>query len=132
MKLALSLRILSLFFWWYLVVFVLSVLPLVGINLPPWTVPAFRGETYAWDFELLFTVIFVVWAIYLWKASQNLLANKTFIAFTIWATAAHILAMFLIGLIRPADLPHLAIDGLALTLPLVLVALGYKNELAGK
>ena len=129
MNLALSLRLLAIFFWWYLVVFVLSILPLLGVPIVTWLTPEFRGDNYAWDFELMFTAIFVVWGIFLWKAAGNLRENKSFIRFTIWATVAHIGAMLVIGTIRNEDLPHLLTDAIALSIPLLLVIFSYRQEL---
>jgi hypothetical protein len=127
MRLSLSLKILSIFYWWYLVVFVLSILPLLNIHIG--YVPEFRGDTYVWDFELFFTAISVVWAVFLWRSSNNPFVNKTFILFTIWATIAHILAMVSVGIIKPAELTHLLLDVGAFVIPVFLVAWGYRKEL---
>lgn len=128
MNLTFSLRLLSLFFWWYLIVFLLSVLPLLGVFIPVWLIPEFRGESYAWDFELMFTAIFVVWGAFLWKAANNIKENKSFIRFTIWATAAHIVAMLIIGTVQRDDFQHLLIDAVALSVPLLLVVFSYRKE----
>ncbi|KND50903.1 MAG: hypothetical protein AB202_00660 [Parcubacteria bacterium C7867-007] len=122
-RLSLSLKLLALFFFWYTVVFILSVLPLLGIGLPSLIQPSFRGVAYVWDFELFFTVIYFVWGIYLWKASRTPQQHKLFIDFTLWATFAHILAMFAVGFIRTEDFGHLVIDGVALAIPLALVTI---------
>lgn len=120
-KLSLSLKLLAWFFFWYTVVFILSVLPLLGIELPSVFQPQFRGHAYVWDFELFFTAIYFVWGIFLWKASRTPRQHRFFIDFTICATFAHILAMLTVGLIRTTDLVHLLLDGLALAIPLGLV-----------
>ncbi len=127
MNLKVSLRILALFFWWYLVVFVLSIAPLLGISLPIWFTPEFRGQSYAWDFELMFTAIFFVWGYFLWRAATQPLEHRSFILFSIWATVAHIAAMLVVGLIRVEDFQHLLTDAAALSVPLLLVAQGYKK-----
>lgn len=129
MRLSLSLKILSLFFFWYVPVFLLSVAPLLGVELPIWLTPDVRGTIYAWDYELFFVAIFAVWAVFLWKSSYRPLENKTFILFTIWATCFHIVAMLIVGFIRPSDFTHLALDAIALTVPLLLVVWGYVREL---
>lgn len=116
-----ALRLLSLFFFWYLVVFVLSILPLVGVQIPPILQPEYRGTAYAWDFELMFTAIFVVWGFFLWKAAEKPEENRSFISFTIYATIAHIAAMLVIGIVRTADFIHLLVDAVALSVPLALV-----------
>lgn len=125
--LSLALKILSLFFWWYGIVFMLSVAPLLGFTIPPEISPEFRGQSYAWDFELMFVAIFVVWGAFLWKAATDPIKHKTFILFTIWATAAHIAAMVVVGVIRVEDLKHLFIDAAALSIPLLLVVFGYRK-----
>lgn len=129
MRLSLSLKILSLFFFWYLPVFLLSVAPLLGVGLPLWLTPSVRGTVYAWDYELFFVAIFIVWAVFLWKSSYHPSENKTFISFTIWATCFHIAAMLIVGFLRPTDLPHLGLDAIALAIPLLLVVWGYVREL---
>lgn len=118
--LSLSLQLLAVFFFWYIVVFVLSVLPLLGLPPTPYLQPEFRGDAYAWDFELFFTAIFAVWGVFLLKAAKTPQKHILFIDFTIWATIAHITAMLIIGIIRIDDLVHLVKDAIALTLPLAL------------
>ena len=120
-NLSLALKILAIFFWWYGVVFVLSVAPLLGVSLPSILAPEYRGDAYAWDFELMFTLIFVVWGYYLWIASRTPEQHKLFIDFTIAATFAHIAGMLVIGLLRPDDFWHLLKDAVALAIPLGLV-----------
>ena len=127
MKLKLSLKILSLFYWWYLVVFILSILPLLDIHIG--YVPEFRGGVYVWDFELFFTAISIVWAVFLWKSSNNPITSKTFILFTIWATTAHMAAMIIVGIIRSTEMAHLLLDASAFVVPLLLVVWGYRKEL---
>lgn len=128
MRLHYSLKILALVFWWYVPVYVLSILPSFGLNF--FFVPDFRGEVYAWDFELFFLSIFVVWGLFLWKSSYQPLENKTFILFTIWAMSAHILAMLIVGAFKPADLIHLSVDAVAHLVPLLLVVWGYQKEIS--
>jgi hypothetical protein len=129
MRLSLSLKILSLFFFWYIPVFALSVAPMLGVILPAWLTPDVRGTVYAWDYELFFVAIFAVWAVFLWKSSYLPSENRTFILFTIWATFFHIVAMLAVGFLRPADLMHLCLDAVALAVPLLLVVWGYVMEL---
>lgn len=121
MNLPVSLKILAVFFWWYGVVFVLSVARLQGVDISIVPFLDFRGETYAWDFEFMFTLIFLVWGSYLWRASREPEKHKLFIDFTITATTAHILAMLVIALIRSEDFWHLIGDALALSVPTALV-----------
>ncbi len=121
LNLGLSLKILALFFWWYIVVFLLSVAPLLGVQLPSALIPEFRGAEYAWDFELMFTLIFAVWGYYLWVASRVPEKHSSFINFTIVATFAHILGMLVVGFVKEGDLWHMLKDAVALSVPTVLV-----------
>ncbi len=113
-----SLRILAIIFWWYIPVFILSILPLLNVSVPNFFFTEFRGVNYAWDFELMFVVIFAVWGFYLWKISNKPLENLIFIDFTIWATVFHIAAMIVIGLIRLDDLQHMVMDAIGMGIPL--------------
>lgn len=72
LNLGLALKILALFFWWYVVVFLVSVSPLLGISVPSIPFTEYRGDSYAWDFELMFTAIFLVWGFFLWKAMMTM------------------------------------------------------------
>jgi hypothetical protein len=109
-------------------VFILSILPLLNIKIG--YVPEFRGGSYVWDFELFFTSISVIWAIFLWRSSGNPAGNRTFILFTIWATIAHMIAMLAVGVIRPTEMLHLFLDAGAFVIPILLVVWGYKKEFA--
>lgn len=107
--------------------FLLSILPFFNIQIG--YIPEFRGNAYVWDFELFFTSISIVWAIFLWRASSNPLTSKTFILFTIWATVAHMLAMVIVGAFKPIEAIHLFKDAGAFVIPILLVIWGYKREL---
>lgn len=119
--LQLSLKILAIIFWLYIPIFILSILPLLGVSVSNFFFTEFRGENYIWDFELMFIAIFSVWGYYLWKISKNPLGSLTFIDFTIWATIFHLFAMLLIGVIRSSDLSHMLKDVLGMGLPLLFV-----------
>ena len=75
----------------------------------------------------MFTAIFFVWGIFLWKASSSPAKNETFINFTIWATVAHLFAMLIIGLIKSGDLVHMLKDITVQLIPLILVIFNRKN-----
>jgi hypothetical protein len=122
-KLSFSLRLLAIFFFWYTAAFILSVLPLLEIKGALLPQLSFRGGAHVWDFEFFFMVIYFVWGIFLWKASNAPLKQKLFIDFTLWATLAHIFAMLVVGFIRRADLSHLLVDATALAIPLLLVTI---------
>lgn len=61
--------------------------------------------------------IYIVWAVFLWRASREPAQHLLFVDFTIWATAAHALVM-LIATPLQKSLIMTAIEGV----PLVLIA----------
>jgi hypothetical protein len=57
--------------------------------------PLLRFQPYNAHYESMMAGIHVVWAIMLWRASDDPAKHALFIDFTIWATAAHALVMFI-------------------------------------
>jgi len=115
-KLSLALKLLAIYFWSYTPVFVISLLPQRN---------TFLGEIFIRDaqvagyqFELLFALIFLIWGVYLWKASSKPASHYFFIDFTIWASIAHLLWILLMALLQPADTAHLLKDAAVLAIPL--------------
>lgn len=127
MRLSYSLRILAFLYWWYLVVFIWSILPVFGVHVG--YTPPFRGEVYAWDYELFFMAVSCVWGYFLWQAAKAPQVQKLFITFTIWATTAHLAAMMVVGVVRPGDRVHLVFDAAVWLVPLLFVILGYRKEI---
>lgn len=120
MNLSLSLKLLALFFWWYIPNYIFLILSLSGVHVP--IVPEFRiSQLNGWDFELMFATIFAVWGWYVWRAAQNPTKSLYFIDFTIWATVAHIAAMVAVGFFAQDDSAHMFVDAAALSVPTVLV-----------
>lgn len=68
---------------------------------------------YQWDFELFFAGLFLVWGIFIWRASQNLHRDKSVIHFTAWAFLTHAVTMIIVGLIRQQELTHLVNDSIS-------------------
>lgn len=58
--------------------------------------PVLRFQPYNAPYEVMLTVIYLTWAITLWRASQNPAAHALFIDFTMWANAAHGLVMLIV------------------------------------
>ena len=56
--------------------------------------PLLRFQPYNAHYESMMAGIHVVWAIMLWRASDDPAKHALFIDFTIWANAAHALVMF--------------------------------------
>lgn len=127
MNFKISLRIMAIVFWFYIPVFVLSVLPLTGIEIPQLFFTEYRGPEYIWDFELMFTVIFGIWGYFLWKASYAPEKSTTFIQFSMWASAGHIVSMLVVGIVRPNDLAHMIQDAMVQIIPLLLVIVSYRT-----
>jgi hypothetical protein len=65
----------------------------------------------------MMAAIYIVWAVFLWRASREPAQHLLFVDFTIWATAAHALVI-LIATPLQKSLIMTAIEGV----PLVLIA----------
>ncbi|MBI5803536.1 hypothetical protein HY448_02515 [Candidatus Pacearchaeota archaeon] len=65
---------------------------------------------YQWDYELMFLGIYLVWGIFLWKASKNPEKNITFIKFTAWGFIVNAITMIIVGSVKTEDLIHLITD----------------------
>lgn len=57
--------------------------------------PLLRFQPYNAHYESMMAAIHIVWAIMLWRASDDPAKHSLFIDFTIWANAAHALVMFI-------------------------------------
>ena len=55
--------------------------------------PLLRFQPYNAHYESMMAAIYIVWAIMLWRASDDPARHPLFIAFTMWASAAHALVM---------------------------------------
>lgn len=64
------------------------------------------GEHY----ELMISVVYIVWGAFLWKAAANPLGNKLFLDFTVVANLAHFGLMFLQGVLMHGEHIHLLGD----------------------
>lgn len=80
---------------------------------------------YRWDFETMIAAIYIVWGIFLWKASREPEKHSSLISFTIYANLFHGALMFVQALIRTHETTRLLGDTLHLFLPAaVLLVLG--------
>ena len=75
--------------------------------------PLLRFQPYNAPYESMMTAIHIVWAVMLWRASDDPARHPLFIEFTIWANAAHGLVM-LIATPMQKDLVMTLIEGLPL------------------
>lgn len=57
--------------------------------------PLLRFQPYNAPYESMMTAIHIVWAVMLWRASNDPAQHPLFIDFTIWANAAHGLVMLI-------------------------------------
>jgi hypothetical protein len=57
--------------------------------------PLLRFQPYNAPYESMMTAIHIVWAVMLWRASDDPAQHYLFIDFTIWANAAHGLVMLI-------------------------------------
>ena len=57
--------------------------------------PLLRFQPYNADLESMMAAIYIVWAVMLWRASDDPAQHYLFIDFTIWANAAHGLVMLI-------------------------------------
>ena len=79
--------------------------------------PLLRFQPYNPYYESMMTAIYVVWAIMLWRASDNPANHRLFIDFTIWASAAHGLVMLIVTPIQKGPV-MMVFEGL----PLLVIA----------
>ena len=95
---------------------------LILLNAPILTVggrlaPLLRFQPYNANYESMMAAIYIVWALMLWRASDNPEKHLLFIDFTIWANAAHGLVMLIATPIQKGFVMTI-IEGL----PLVVIA----------
>lgn len=118
-RLSLSLKLLAIYFWSFTPVFILSLLPQRDTALGKMFIR--DAQLVGYQFELLFALIFLVWGIYLWRASKRPDRHYLFVDFTVWASIVHLLWMVFVAVMQPADMVHLLRDALFLAIPLGLV-----------
>lgn len=75
--------------------------------------PLLRFQPYNPHYESMMAAIHLVWAVMLWRASNDPAGNVLFIDFTIWANVAHGLVM-LIATPLQKGLPMMVIEGVPL------------------
>ena len=75
--------------------------------------PLLRFQPYNADYEAMLAAINVVWALMLWRASEDPAKHSMFIDYTIWASAAHGFVMLIVTPIQKG-LPMTFIEGVPL------------------
>ncbi len=106
-------RLVSLYLWWFVIVFIFALLQSSSFLAPGTFLGDFLiRQPYQWDFELMFTTLFFIWGIFLWKASTKINENRTLIIFSAWAFLTHGVVFIIIGLIQSNILVHAITDSL--------------------
>lgn len=110
------LKITAFFLWYFVALFFFVVWDMNRAN------PLFKEGTtlgdmmvrhpYQWDFELFFAGLFLVWGIFVWRATKTTEKNSNIIKFTGWAFFVHAITMIIVGIIRSQELVHLLNDSI--------------------
>lgn len=82
-------------------------------------------------YELMISVIYVVWGFYLWLAATRPLSNKIFLDFTMFANIAHFGLMLAMGIFVHGEHLHLVGDvllGWVILIIFILVWLPARNK----
>ncbi len=58
-------------------------------------------------YEVMIETIYVVWAVFLWRAAADPARNALFLDFTVWANAAHFTVMAAMGVMMDGEHQHL-------------------------
>lgn len=108
------LKISAIFLCYFTPLFLFIVLDIGNWPLQP---NSFFGDLivrhpYQWDYELMFAGLYLVWGIFIWRASKNLGNNLMFIRFTAWGFFVNASTMVITGLLKTQELAHLAIDSI--------------------
>ncbi|MEK7103477.1 MAG: hypothetical protein AAB870_03985 [Patescibacteria group bacterium] len=96
-------KISALYLWWYAFVFVIVIVDLSIPFLPETIKSVLARYPYQWDFEFMFSALFLVWGCFLWK-------DKQLSRFSGYAFLSQGVAMILLGLFRSQEMIHLFTD----------------------
>jgi len=114
--LKITLKIAAIFLWYFVLLF-LFIISDMAMSTPFLNQGTFIGDLiirfpYQWDYELMFAGLFLVWRVFVWKASNNISENEAIIQFTAWAFLVHAISMITVGLIRTSAFVHLLTDSI--------------------
>ncbi len=98
-------KISALYLWWYVIVFILVVVDLKFGFLSETVKNILARYPYQWDYEFMFTTLFFVWGVFLWKDSH---LNK----FSGYAFLTQGIVMIILGAIRENEMIHLFTDSI--------------------
>ncbi|OAA79106.1 hypothetical protein LEL_02592 [Akanthomyces lecanii RCEF 1005] len=96
-----------------MIVFFIPILILVPLRVPlPPTLEALLrwGPGGGEQYEEMIGAIYIVWGIFLLRASSDPWGNALFLDFTVWANVAHIGLMTLMAVVNEGDRIHLVGD----------------------
>jgi len=113
---SIALKATAIFLWYFVALFFFIVWDINRVN-PILKEGSTFGDMmvrfpYQWDFELFFAGLFLVWGIYVWRATKNTQEDANLIRFTGWAFLIHAVTMVIVGAIRSQDLVHLLTDSI--------------------
>lgn len=109
------LKISAVFLWYFVPLFFLIV---SGTGNRLFQQDTFWGNLivrypYQWDYELMLAGFYLIWGIFVWKASKNPANNLNFIKFTAWGFLVNVLTNIIVGLFRTYELAHLITDSIS-------------------
>lgn len=102
----------AVYLWWYTIVFILVVADMKLNFLSEGIKNILARYPYQVDYELMFTVLFFVWGIFLWKDAR-------LIKFSGYAFLTQGFVMIILGLFRQNEMVHLFTDSI------LWIVLGY-------
>ena len=95
----------AIYLWWYVGVFILVLTDLKLNFLTEGIKNVLVRYPYQWDYELMFTILFFVWGIFLWK-------NIYLIKFSGYMFVSQGIVMIILGIIRENEMIHLFTDSI--------------------
>jgi hypothetical protein len=125
----LLIQLVAVYLFWFTIVFILAVgfSDLSFLKQGTFLGDALIRRPYQIDFELMFTALFLVWGIFLWKASSDLEQNRTFIHFSACALFTHGVVFVILGFTKPEILSHMLLDSVWWLLAGILLFKVYKK-----
>jgi hypothetical protein len=103
------------------------------------TLPPLLGRLFDWGeggcgdpaVAVMFSTVYVVWAIFLFRSARDPIANRLFLDFNLTANAAHFAVMLVMAVTMPGEHQHIAgviALGVMSTVPLAACWLPVRNS----
>lgn len=99
--------------------------------LPPWLARLFNWGQGGGPVSIMFSTVYVVWALFLFRSARAPLANRLFLDFNLTANSAHFGAMLLMAVTMRDEhqhLPGVVTLGLITTIPLAVCWLPIRHR----